>query len=343
MFADANISTPADSRILTNYSLDDFDKESLQQYRMLFAVARPNHPWLGLDDKALLEKLGGYRKDRESGKEGYTLAGLLMFGKYESITDISCAPNFFPDYQEWLSDAPDARWTTRIYPDGTWEANLFQYYRKILPRLQNFLPTPFQLTGNIRKDETSAHIAIREAFINLCVHSDFSVNASLLVKHIKNMLIFSNPGTMLITKAQYYKGGQSVCRNKALQKMFMMLGAAEKAGSGVDKIMKGWSDANWRAPYIETSLRPDIISLYLPMVSLLDTDIKNGLMKIFGTNIVHVDHNRLQVLALAYVEGFVTNERLRYALKIHKADISTLLKGMCNEDYLIAYGHGRGT
>ena len=43
---------------------------------------------------------------------------------------------------------------------------------------------------------------------------------------------------MLITKAQYYHGGQSVCRNKSLQKMFMMLGAAEKAGSGVDKILK---------------------------------------------------------------------------------------------------------
>ena len=40
MFADANDSTPADSRILPNYSLDDFDKESLQQYRQLFAIAR---------------------------------------------------------------------------------------------------------------------------------------------------------------------------------------------------------------------------------------------------------------------------------------------------------------
>ena len=175
-----------------------------------------------------------------------------MFGKYDSITETSCAPNFFPDYQEWLSDDLDARWTTRIYPDGTWEANLFQFYRRVLPRLQNFLPNPFRLEGNTRVEETTAHVAVREAFINLCVHADFSVNANLLVKHVKNKFVFSNPGTMLITKAQYYKGGQSVCRNKSLQKMFMMLGAAEKAGSGVDKIMKGWSDANWRTPYINT-------------------------------------------------------------------------------------------
>ena len=343
MFADANDSTPADSRILTNYSLNDLDKDSLQQYRQLFAIARPNHPWLGLDDLTLMEKLGGYRKDRETGKEGFTLAGLLMFGKYDAITDNACAPDFFPDYQEWLNDDPDARWTSRIYPDGTWEANLFQYYRRVLPRLQNFLPTPFKLDGNTRVEETPAHVAIREAFINLCVHSDFSVNANLLVKHVKNTFIFSNPGTMLITKSQYYKGGQSVCRNKSLQKMFMMLGAAEKAGSGVDKILKGWSDSNWRSPYIETSFRPDTINLYLPMVSLLDENVKNGLIRLFGKGVVHVKHNWLMTLALTFTEGYVTNERLRYALKIHKADIYDLLKNMCNDGYLNAEGHGRGT
>lgn len=343
MFADANDSTPADSRILTNYSLDDLDKDSLKQYRQLFSLARPNHPWLGLDDITLLEKLGGYRKDRETGKVGFTLAGLLMFGKYDSITDNACAPNFFPDYQEWLNEDPNARWTTRIYPDGTWEANLFQYYMRVLPRLQNFLPNPFRLEGNMRKEETTAHVAIREAFINLCVHSDFSVNANLLVKHVKNTFVFSNPGTMLITKAQYYKGGQSVCRNKSLQKMFMMLGAAEKAGSGVDKILKGWSDSNWRSPYIDATCRPDVVNLYLPMVSLIDDDVKKGLVGMYGKNILNVDHNELQTLALAYSEGYVTNERLRYALKIHKADIHSLLKTMCIEGLLFSDGHGRGT
>ena len=147
---------------------------------------------------------------------------------------------------------------------------------------------------------------------------------------------------MLITKAQYYKGGQSVCRNKSLQKMFMMLGAAERAGSGVDKILKGWSDSNWRSPYIEVTLRPDTVNLYLPMLSLLDEEVKNGLVGLFGKEIVHIKHDWLQTLSLAFTEGYVTNERLRYALKIHKADIYTLLKDMCTEGYLNAEGQGRG-
>lgn len=71
--------------------------------------------------------------------------------------------------------------------------------------------------------------------------------------------------------------------------------------------------------------------------------MKNGLIRLFGKGVVHVKHNWLMTLALTLTEGYVTSERLRYALKIHKADIYTLLKDMCNEGYLIAEGHGRGT
>ena len=87
----------------------------------------------------LLKKLGGYRKDRDTGEEGFTVAGLLMFGKNESITDPECTPNFFPDYREHLTEDENVRWTNRICADGTWEANLFNFYQRVLPRLQSVL------------------------------------------------------------------------------------------------------------------------------------------------------------------------------------------------------------
>jgi predicted HTH transcriptional regulator len=118
LFADANVSVSADSRILTNYSINDIDKASLEQYRRLFDLAKPGHTWLALDDISLLKKLGGYKVDRLSGKEGFTLAGLLMFGKTEAITDEACLPHFFLDYRE-LGEDSSVRWLDRIYPDGT--------------------------------------------------------------------------------------------------------------------------------------------------------------------------------------------------------------------------------
>jgi ATP-dependent DNA helicase RecG len=102
MLADADLSYSPDSRILENYSIEDIDLTTLKQYRQLFASAKPNHTWLTLEDIPFLEQLGGYRKDRKSKKEGFTVAGLLMFGKYLSITDEECCSKFFTDYRELL-------------------------------------------------------------------------------------------------------------------------------------------------------------------------------------------------------------------------------------------------
>ncbi len=235
MFADADVARPADSRILKNYSLEDIDKDALNHYRQLFKLSSPDHHWLAYDDIELLRMLGGYRKDRQSGEEGFTVAGLLMFGKTQSITDVECAPHFFVDYQEHLTEDEDVRWTNRICADGTWEANLFNFYQRVLPRLQSALPRPFKLEENIRREETPAHVAVREALINLCIHADYTINASLVVKHELHRFVFSNPGTLLVSKNQYYEGGESVCRNLSLQKMFSMLGIAERQAAAQTK------------------------------------------------------------------------------------------------------------
>ena len=343
MFADADDTRPADSRILKGYSLDDIDQEALSRYRQLFKSSSPDHPWLALDDIELLRMLGGYRKDRQTEEEGFTMAGLLMFGKTVSITDVECAPNFFPDYQELLTDDEDVRWTYRLCADGTWEANLFNFYQRVLPRLQTVLPKPFKLEGNIRKEETPAHVAVREALINLCVHADYTINASLSVKHELHQFVFSNPGTLLVSRDQYYAGGESVCRNKALQKMFSLLGVAEKAGSGTDKIMKGWRETNWRTPKIEEQQEPDKVVLTMPMELFLSDEAKTKLTEKFGILIVNsFDHNVLSVLAMASDEGYVTNNRLRYSLNLHKSEITEILKQMTQKGLLVSKGYGRG-
>ncbi len=343
MFADADDTRPADSRILKGYSLDDIDQEALSRYRQLFKSSSPDHPWLALDDIELLRMLGGYRKDRQTEEEGFTMAGLLMFGKTVSITDVECAPNFFPDYQELLTDDEDVRWTYRLCADGTWEANLFNFYQRVLPRLQTVLPKPFKLESNIRKEETPAHVAVREALINLCVHADYTINASLSVKHELHQFVFSNPGTLLVSRDQYYAGGESVCRNKALQKMFSLLGVAEKAGSGTDKIMKGWRETNWRTPKIEEQQEPDKVVLTMPMELFLSDEAKTKLTDKFGILIVNsFDHNVLSVLAMASDEGYVTNDRLRYSLNLHKSEITEILKQMTQKGLLVSKGYGRG-
>lgn len=61
-----------DTRILDKFGLDDLDLDSLHAYRNAFAVHRPGHPWVALDDPAFLRMVGGWREDRASGHAGLT-------------------------------------------------------------------------------------------------------------------------------------------------------------------------------------------------------------------------------------------------------------------------------
>jgi predicted HTH transcriptional regulator len=74
-----------------------------------------------------------------------------------------------------------------------------------------------------------------------------------------------NPGRMLVSIEDFYAGSHSMCRNPLIQKMFMLLGYGERAGSGADIIVKGWQKYNWERPEIEESIQPEETMLLMPM------------------------------------------------------------------------------
>lgn len=265
MFSDANnMRQSADSRILRNYTMDDIDLPTLQQYRRAYDKKHEDHPWTMVDDMKFLENIGAYRKDRVNSVEGFTVAGMLMFGKTQSITDPECCQEFFPDYRERLSDDPQIRWTNRVYPDGTWEANLYQFFTRVLPMLQHALPVPFSLDEQQRRNETTtAHTSLREALANSLIHAAYTVRGNVVVDRYFDRIVISNPGTMLVSLEEFYEGGHSICRNPLLQKMFVFLGIGEKGGTGADVIAKGWADNGWAIPTLCEKTAPDRVETVL--------------------------------------------------------------------------------
>lgn len=346
---------PADCEILTGFRLEDLDKRSLDQYRNRFASRSPAHPWLKQDDKGLLERLGGWRTDRNSGQEGLTVAGLLMFGNDEAIRDPAAVPQYHVDYRERLSSDPQVRWTDRIWPDGMWVANLFQFFERVYPRLVVDLKIPFQFTAQRpgettttpppdlfqRHDETIVHEGVREALVNSMIHADFRGQGGVIIERFRDRLEFSNPGTLLLGIEQVLKGGVSECRNKTLQGMFAMLGYGEKAGSGIDKIRQGWASQKWRWPMIQEQHRPDRVRLILPMVSLLPEESLTRLRSVLGEGMAGLNGREIQALVTADVEGCVTNQRLQQFCTDHTTDITRLLQDLVAKGLLEKEGYGR--
>lgn len=254
-----------DSMILEYYSMDDIDKETLRKYRKIFEIRNEGHVWNPLDDKSFLEKLGGYRKDRRTGVEGLTLAGLMMFGTGQAIREEFS--NVFMDYRNETEVTVDVRWNDRITYDGTWENNLFNFFSKVTPKLTEDLPKPFKLEGLQRIDETPVHKAVREAFVNLIIHADYLMDAGTLkiIKRNKSFE-FTNPGTLKLPIEEIFHGGNSKPRNPHMQTMLRMVGFGDNAGSGFPTILAVWKEEGWIEPKLVENTSLNQVTLELCMM-----------------------------------------------------------------------------
>ena len=254
-----------DSMILEYYTMDDIDKETLRKYRQIFEIRNDSHVWNSLNDKDFLEKLGGFRKDRRTGVEGLTLAGLMMFGTGQAIREEFS--NVFMDYRNETEVTVDIRWNDRITYDGTWENNLFNFFTKVTPKLTEDLKKPFKLEGIQRIDETPVHKAVREAFVNLIIHADYLMDAGVL-KVIKrnNCFEFTNPGILKLPLEDIYRGGNSKSRNPHMQTMLRMVGFGDNAGSGFPTILDAWKTEGWVEPELTEDTSLNQVTLILRML-----------------------------------------------------------------------------
>ncbi len=252
-----------DMKVLGDMSLSDINMETLHGYRNRHMTYRGGHPWETLDDEQYLEKIGAAAIYEEDGKLHPTAAGLLMFGEeYRIVREF---PEYFLDYREMLD--PSIRWTDRLQSgSGDWTGNLFDFYFRVYNKLLKDIKIPFKMEGGNRIDDTPVHKALREALANCLVNADFYVGRGIVIKKNQDSIILENPGYIRVGKHQMLKGGISDPRNKALMKMFNLIGIGERAGSGVPDIFSVWDDEGWIEPVVHEQYNPDRTVLTLPLV-----------------------------------------------------------------------------
>lgn len=340
MLADqSNLSV--DNKILEYFGFDDINMDSLINYRERFSSIRPTHPWLGLKNKEFLFNIGAWGKTRETGKEGLTVAGLLMFGKERSIVDEF--PNYFLEYREINSKDSSLRWDYRTTSsDGTWSGNLYDFYFKIINRLTDNINIPFKLEGYTRKDDTRVHQAIREALANALIHADYNGRQGILIEKEPIAFVFSNPGTLRISIEEALKGGVSDPRNPNIFKMFYLIGIGERAGSGLENIQLAWKEQNWRNPELIEKFQPDRTVLILRTVSLLPLESIQMLKRILKEKYSQLSRDDIVALVTAHQEGQLTNSRLQILLERNTSEVGKLLISLVDKGLLISDGQRRG-
>lgn len=217
----------------TKLTINDLDKNTIKQYRQYLKNTKPEHQYNTLADEDFLTKI------RAIDDKKVTIAGLLVFGNEDSIA------NYFSDFKiDYLeifgTSYEDAtkRYEFRMpgYP------NLFQFFFAIYERIIKKIDVPFKLKGAFRDENQPQVKAIREALVNLLIHSDYHSPMKPRIRVFTNRIEFFNPGALPKPYEELQKGDISLPRNPLITKMFRVIDLAENAGYGFDKMIKGWQE-----------------------------------------------------------------------------------------------------
>ena len=232
-------SIPQDNLILEHYGINELNFESIKKYREKFSAVKPNHPWNGLEMKEFLYKIGAWGKQRNTNKEGLTLAGLLMFSEERIITEI--LPQYFLEYRETLSETLNKDWSKRFTSqDGTWSGNIFDFYFKTSTELVTDCNNLNKDNDFMQSKELAVISCLHESLINALVHCDYHGDGGIVIEKEKDLFRFSNPGLFRMSVEHALEGNISNLRNPNLFKMFILIGICKRTGSGLKEIETTW-------------------------------------------------------------------------------------------------------
>ncbi len=331
-----------DERVLEHYTPDDLDPETLARYRTLFvATRRDGHPFSDASDD-FLQQIGAWRRDRESGSEGLTVAGLLMLGREIAIRDLYA--HWHLSYREEEPDS-DLRWSDRVHTDRSWPGNLFSFYLRVIPKLTAGVKVPFALgPGGHRIDDTPVHGALREAFVNTLIHADYAGPGGIRIVRRPHEFEFINPGLPLLPVERIWLGGTTVARNPTLQRLFSLIKLGEREGSGGLAIFKAWESQQWQRPAMRQDVELQETHLSLSQVSLLPAESLHAMTDEWGEAFTSLDElGRLAVTTAHAEDGLITHQRLRELTEEHSRTITLKLQDLVRAGFLESSGGGRGT
>ena len=107
--------------------------------------------------------------------------------------------------------------------------------------------------------------AANEALVNALAHAYYGGTGSVRVVLRPDRLEVSNPGSMLVDRRVAIAGGFSEARNPTLMRIFSLIGASDRAGSGLCEIWSTWGSLYGSAPVLEERHSPSCVTLSLPL------------------------------------------------------------------------------
>lgn len=145
--------------------------------------------------------------------------------------------------------------------------------------------------------------------------------------------------------------GASDPRNATMLKMFSMIDAGERAGSGISKILHGWKEAGYASPFYEEEYGPDRTILTLPLIespSKVSNGVSNGLREILPPDIFSSLSGERAKHSEAIIEYLTENGPSKTAgiaqsIGLGISWTSELLRNLTSKGIVVVRGKARAT
>ena len=153
----------SENKVFPHLKMEDFVTEDFDYVRSIVSVFDKKHAWISMSNEELLRSAKMFLYDEQTGKNGYTLAAALVFGKPETIAKVC------PQYR---TDALCRKEDMLLYDDrDTVNCNLLQAYERLMAFVRKHTPDRFFLQGDVRL--SIRDIIFREMITNMLIHREF--------------------------------------------------------------------------------------------------------------------------------------------------------------------------
>ena len=328
--------TYSENNIFPYLKLSDFKEELFQKVRKLAKNERPDHPWLTLDNEQFLRSAGLYRKDFQTGKHGYTLAAVLLFGNDETIQ------NILPAFK---TDAILRVQNTDKYDDRDVIAtNLIDSFERLMYFVQKNLPDAFH-------QEEDQRISLRsrifyEVVSNILIHREYTnaYPAKFIIE----------PGRVITENWNRPHGNGKIDpdyfspfpKNPVIAKFFHQIGRAEELGSGIRNMYKYVSHYTpGRSPEF---IEEDVFKAIIPVpVKKSESSSPSTIMpkgqKGLGERLgERLGENEIYIIDMIGEDAHVTIEELSQEIGISTTAIENNIKKLKKKGIIERIGPARG-
>ena len=230
-FYQARSVRPFDDTLVGDTTLEDRSTQAIENYRRERRRRDPDAPELEWDDERLLRGLRLVRDD-PAGVPRLTVAGVLLFGRAETVHDLFPAARV--DYarvqgRTWIADARDRFTSLDLH------GPIFEVIYRIENAIMDDLPVAFSLPEDSLHRVDKPLIprdVVREALVNALMHRDYQAHSPVLIVRYSNRIEVQNKGYSLKPEEELGTAG-SVLRNPKIADVLHQTRLAETKGSGI--------------------------------------------------------------------------------------------------------------